>query len=365
MSLTTLTRQYTTLLTATNDNMYPEIVDQVHNQVPYLWFMANRARPGGGIVFESGGTQLKFPIVQARNTNSKAYYGYDTLNPTPQDELTSGFEPWRSNAQMVAISMDEILENMGPEGIIKILPAKYQVALMSMYQDVHRQLVQGLVGTTGAAPADRFEPGPKELLPLGFLVQKYAAGSAYANSDLVHSLNQVTETYWKNQCLISAATSFAAFRRESRQIVHSCSFGSTTDSPDLGLCTQAYYELLEASSDTNMRRYVDKDAVDVGFEHVKLGQTTYIMDTVLPDFGDTGTDDVTLTAATTRAACVYLNTNWIQLVVHEMAYFTPTPWVEAINQTAIFSKLILKGSHRTTQRRKLGLHLGVDGTIAA
>ena len=359
MSLTSLTRQYTTLLTATNDNMYPDIVDQVHNGVAYLWYMANRARPGGGIVFESGGTQLKFPIVQARNTNSKAYYGYDTLNPTPQDEITAGFEPWKSNAQMVAISMDEILENMGPEGIIKILPAKYQVALMSMYQDVHRQLVQGVVGTTDTNPTRRFEAGPKELLPLGFLVQKQFTDP----DDNVHSLNQGTETYWRNQRLESTAATFADFRRECRSIIHNCSFGSTLDGPDLGLCTQAYFELLEASSDTLMRRYVDDTMADLAFEHIRTGQTTYIMDPVLPDFGDTTLDAVTLTAVTARAACVYLNTNWIQLVVHESAYFTPTPWVEAINQTAIFSKMILKASHRTTQRRKLGLHLGVTGTI--
>ena len=81
------------------------------------------------------------------------------------------------------------------------------------------------------------------------------------------------------------------------------------------------------------------------------------------------TDDVSLSQGTNhdQGSCnaLYINTNWMQLVVHELAYFQPTPWVEAIDQTAIYSKIILKASHRVTQRRKQGVHYSVDGTIAA
>ena len=359
MSVTSLLRQYTTALTLTNDAMYPGIIDQVHREVPYLWWMANRAR-GGGIMFENGGTKLKFDIINSQNTNRKAYYGADTLNPTATEEITAGFEVWRSNAQMIMLHLDEILENYGEQGIVKLAPAKYQVGLMSLYNDVHRQLVKGVVGTTGTGTANlRFQADDKELLPLGFLIQK-----EFNNADLVHEINQSTETYHRNQVSLSGAVNWAGFRKEMRNVTHLASFGSTNDAPDLGLCTQAYYELIEASVD-DRRRYVNEVDADVAFEHVKLGPTTYIMDYQVPDFGDNASDTVSLTAAAARAACIGLNTNWMQLVVHEMAYFTPTPWVEAINQTAIFSKIILKASHRCTQRRKQYLHYGVDGAIAA
>lgn len=359
MSVTALLRQYTTALTLTNDAMYPGLIDQVHREVPYLWYMSNRGK-AGGLKFENGGTQLTFDIINAKNNNTTAYYGFQSLTPAGTEEITKGLEPWKSNAQMVSVHLDEILENYGEEGIIKIAPAKYQVALMSMYGEIHRQLVQGVVGTTGAAATRRFQPASSnELLPLGFLIQK-----EFTNVDLIHQINQNTETYFQNQVNVSAATTFAGFRAEMRDINHDCSFGSTLDAPDLGLCTQDYYQLIEAATD-DRRRYVDETTANVAFEHVVLGPTMYIIDHMLPDFGDTNADAVTLTPAAARAACVLLNTNWIEIVVHEMAYFTPTPWVEAINQTAIHSKIIFKACHRVTQRRKHGLHLGVTGTIAS
>lgn len=367
-----LLRTYTTALSLTNDNMYPEIIDQVHREVPYLWWMSNRAR-AGGLMFESGGTKLKFDVVHAENTNRTAYYGFDTLTPSDTDEVTAGFEGWVSNAQMVAISLDEILENYGPEGIIKIAPTKYQIALMSMTGDVHRQLVQGVVGTPAGTADERCVAGTAptgrtELLPLSYLIQKYdTATNLYVNADTIHSIAQPSgstgQSWWRNQCLLSTADSFAKFRREMRNITHSCSQGSTNDAPDLGLCDQFYYELIESAVD-HQRQYMDVPTTDMGFDNIKLGPTTFIIDHRLPNWGADLTAAMTLTQNSTNCGALYLNTNWLQLVVHEMAYFQPTPWVEAIDQTAIYSKIILKASHRMTQRRKHGVHYTVDGTIA-
>lgn len=356
MSIVALLREYTTKLTLTNDNMYPDIIDQVHREVPYLYWMANRAR-AGGIMFERGGTKLKMNIVHAENTNRKAYYGSDTLPVGETDEITAGFEVWRSNATMIQITLDEMLENYGEEGIIKIAPAKYQVALMGMYGDVHRQLVQGTVGGASAPTFQRFIAADKELLPLGFLVQK-----SFNNADKVHELDQTTQTFFRNKVFLSAATTLTGFRKEMRNVTHQASFGSTLDAPDLGLCTQEYYELIESAID-DRRRYGDTEAAELGYEAIRLGPTTYMIDSKVPDFGATAADTVALAPAATRAACIGINTNWMQLVVHELAYFQPTPWVEAINQTAIYSKIILKASHRCTQRRKQYLHHNVDGTI--
>jgi hypothetical protein len=326
-------------------------------------------------MFERGGTKLKFDIVHAENTNRTAYYGFDTLTPADTDEVTAGFENWVSNATMVAISLDDILENYGPEGIIKIAPVKYQVALMGLTGDVHRQLVQGVAGT-GTTGAERHVAGTSatgrtELIPLSYMIQKHLTANLYANADVIHSITQPTAAsaahpYWINQCLLSPSTTdtFAEFRREMRNITHTCSQGSTNDAPDLGLCDQFYYELIESAVDSQ-RQYMDVPTTDMGFDNIKLGPTTFIIDHRVPDFGNAVDDDVDLTPTQAQCAALYLNTNWLQLVVHELAYFQPTPWVEAIDQTAIYSKIILKASHRMTQRRKQGLHYGVTGTIAS
>lgn len=360
MTVTQLLRDYATALTLSNDNMHPGIIDQVHGNVAYLWYMANKARPGGGIVMENGGTRLKFPIIQQQNSTFKWVYGYDTVNPTPQDGITAGFERWYTATQVASVNLDEILENGGDEGVYDIANANMQIAAMSMYTGFHQGLVRGVVGTTGTDPTFRFQPATsKDILPLGFLFQK-----GFTNEVPIHSINQVTDTYWRNQVLVSTGTAnFATFRRETRRAVHLATFGSTGDGPDLGLCNQGYFELVEAATDVN-RRYTTQDA-DIKFEHVVVGGVTYIMDTVLPGFGSTATDTVTLTPVDTDVACLYLNTNWLQIVVHEMAYFQPLEWQKPIEQLAIFSTIVTKASHRVTQRRKHTLHLGVDGTQSA
>jgi len=355
--------------------MYPDIIDQVHREVPYLWWMSNRAR-AGGLMFERGGTKLKFDIVHAENTNRTAYYGFDNLTPADTDEVTAGFENWVSNATMVAISLDDILENYGPEGMMKIAPVKYQIALMGLTGDIHRQLVQGVVGTAGAAPGDRCVAGTSatgrtELLPLSFLIQKTtgAGTNIYSNLDDIHSIRQPTtgpagQAFWYNQSLLSTRSgSFAGFRAEMRNITHMCSQGSTNDAPDLGLCDQFYYELIEAAVDAQ-RQYMDVPTTDMGFDNIKLGPTTFLIDQRVPNWGANAAADMTLTPAIGNCGAFYLNTNWLQLVVHELAYFQPTPWVETIDQTAIYSKITLKASHRITQRRKHGVHYAVVGTTS-
>lgn len=360
MSVTQLLRDYATGLTLSNDTMHPEIIDQVHGNVAYLWYMANRARPGGGIILESGGTRLKFPIVHQQNNTFKWVYGYDTVIPTPQDGITSGFEKWYTATQVASIDLDSILENGGDAGVYDIANANMQIAAMSMYTGFHQGLVRGVVGTVGTNPTRSFQAATsKDILPLGFLIQK-----DFTNETTIHAINQVTDSYWRNQILISTGTAnFATFRRETRRAVHLATFGSTGDSPDLGLCNQGYYELCEAATDVN-RRYVAKDA-DIQFEHVQIGGVTYIMDTVLPGFGSTATDTVTLTPVETDVACLYLNTNWIQIVVHEMAYFMPLEWQKPMEQLAIFSTIVTKASHRVTQRRKHTIHVGVDSTVTS
>ncbi len=371
MSITSLLRQYTTELTATGDNVQVGLIDQVHSQIAYLWAMANKARPMGGIVFESGGELLRFDIIHATNNNTKPIDGWDMVEPTPTDEATVAFEGWSTNATPVAIPLTDILKNAMPGSSYKLAPIKYQIATMAHQSELHRQLVAGKLGTTGVSPTLRFQRGghsdptldDKCLLPLGYLLQKSGsmgpAGSP--NVDSIHGKVQTIDTYFQNQEVVSAATTFAMFRREVRKAIRLGARGSTNDAPDLALAHGDYYDCLSAAMDAQ-KQYQDVKSVQGQFDSIQVGPCSFYVDDVLPGFGDTASDAVTLAQSGTQAAAVFLNTNWIQIVVHEDAYVQPLPWNVMANRLGVGSTIVTMASHRVTQRRKHVIHLGVAAT---
>lgn len=361
MPATQLVRQYATLLSLTADNYKRTLVDNFHKAIPYLWWLRNRAK-GVGLRFESGGTQVRVPVVYAPNTNAKSYQGYDLLSASPTEEITSTFEPWKSNSTIVALSWDEILENGGPEGLISILPSKWRIAEMGMQQEINRQLVQGTVSGVRFI-AGNGTPG-KDLLPLGWLVQK----DFTANADLVHQVNQTTNTWWRNKVSASTAGSYAALKAEMNSLYLECAKGGTNDGPDLILCDQFYYLVYEGSLMVLQRydNYVDEAVASAGFGGLQFKQATMLWDEMVPSFGANIGATVSTTQAQADAVAFFLNSNWLELVVHRLGFFEMTPFEEPIDQTAIYSKMLLKASHIVTQRRKQGLHYAVNaGTIVA
>jgi hypothetical protein len=368
----TLSRQYATLLSLTFDNYKPTLVDNIHKGIPYLWWMENRAK-GVGVRMESGGTRIRVPVVYSTNANAKSFYGYDLLTASPTEEITSTFEPWKSNATVVALSWDEILENGGPEGLIGILPSKMKVAEMSMRQEINRQLVQGIVGGAGSPTFARFIAGNgtpgKDLLPLGYLIQK----NMTLNADLIHSVDQNANSWWRpggtstgGQVLASTAANYADLKKEMNHKYNDCAKGGTNDAPDLILCDQNYYEVYEGSLMMLQRydNYLDEDAASAGFGGLRFKGATLLWDEYVPDFGATTTDTVALAQTASRAVAFFLNSNWIELVVHRLGYFETTPFQEPNDQTAIYAKVLLKAGHIITQRRKHSVHYNVNSAIA-
>lgn len=363
MPAVSLTRQYATLLSLTFDQYKPTLVDNIHRGIPYLWWLENRAK-GVGVRMESGGTMVRVPVIYATNTNARSYYGYDPLVANATEEITSTFERWRSNATVVAISLDEILENGGVEGIIKILPSKMAVGEMSMRQEINRQLVQGTV-EAGATPL-RFIDGNsnKDLLPLGNLIQKEFATASIT----VHNVNQNTNSWWQNQATdFDGATTGTLLKKTMTTLYNNCSKGGTNDSPDLILSDQSFYEAYMATLTAQQRfgNYEDVDVAGAGFPNLRFMGATMIWDEYVPSMGTTTADAVSTTQAAANAVAFFINTNWVEFVVHRDAYFEVTPWVEPNDQTAIYAKILLKATHIVTQRRKQGLAYDFDTTSGA
>lgn len=362
MPATSLTRIYDTLLTLTLDAYKEQLADNIHSGIPLLWWLENRGR-GTGIRFENGGAKIRIPVIWAKNTNAKSYSKYDRIDLTPTEEITAAFDDWKEAATSIALSRREIRQNSGRRQILNLIREKVNIAEMSFREEIERQIVQGTVSsTTGLFAAGN---AGKDLNPLGLLVSK-AEGSSL--NDTVHSISTSTDSWWMNRGTAAAgtaepstATTRETHHQEMIRLYNHCSRGSTNDFPDLILSDQNYFQGYELSLLAQQRygNYADEGAASVGFESLKFKGAVMLWSEMVPNFGTTPTDAVSLTQNSGRQVAWFLNSRWLELVIDEATHFINTPFEEPVDQTAIYSKILFMGQFTVTQRRKQGLHFDV------
>lgn len=359
MASTQETRVYSALFSTTLDDHRPELADNVHNNIPLLWFMRNKGRgrdmgAGRGIRLQNGGARVKIPIIWQPNSNARSYSGYETLIASATDEITVGIEDLKQVACTVGISGEEMSQNQGMAAKRDLLRDKLDIAELSLQDEIERQLVQGVASGTTYMTAGN---GGKDMLPLAYLIQKNFGTSAQ-----VHTIQQTAETWWRNQEFLSAAgTSYVTFKKEMFNLYNDCSKGSTNDGPDLILCDQNYFEAYENALVTQQRygNYGDEAAAGAGFVALMFKGATMMWSDKVPNLGTTNADAPSTTQTNTQAVAFYLNTRWMELVVASDVNFVATPFVEPYDQDAIWAKVLFRAQMTIKQRRKLGVHYDV------
>lgn len=377
MPATTLTREYQALLSTTTDYYQPTLVDNIHKAIPFWWYMTEMGR-GEGERMVDGGELIQVPVVYTKNPNGKSIGPYDLITVNPTEEITSAFDSWRMISNSVSISMQEMLKNRGRQQKMNLVRSKVDVLEQSTKELVETQLVQGEIDTS-LATALRFRAGNsvKDLNPLGLLIQKNFATAGIK----VHNIDQSVETWWRNRVFNaddtgetgnggttgSTAPSFAALRREMETLYLHCSKGATNDPPDLILGDRNYFTVVWNSMLPQQRfeSYSREAATSMGFQSLMFNQATLMWSEFVPNFGQNTTDAVTTTSTSAAAGAFFLNTRWLEIVTHQDCNFIMSDFEEPIDQAAAHSKLLYFGNLITTQRRKLGLHYGVDATIAS
>jgi len=366
MASTSELRIYSALFSTTLDDHSPDLADNVFLGIPYLWYMMNRGRgrdrgAGRGIRFQNGGARVKVPVIWAENANAGSYSKFEILSVNPTDSITVTIEDLAQLACTVGISGEEMDQNQGLAAKRELLRDKVDIAEMTLKQMVEQQLVQGIVDPAPAGLPFNFVAGNsgKDLLPLGWLIKK-----EWTTGDSVHNIDEGAEDWWRNRIQLSAVgtNTALAFRREMAHLYNECSRGSNQDHPDLILADQNYFECYEAGLTANQRygNYGDDGITSAGFEAMKFKGAMMFWSDYMPDFGDTAADTVALAQTATQAGAFFLNTRWIELVISRNLFFKSTDFIEPYEQDSIWAKSLFRGQQTVKQRRKQGLHHGVD-----
>lgn len=316
---------------------------------------------------QNGGERIRAPLMYGDNSTIKSYQGYETLDTTPQDGMTTAFYEWRELGGTISISRKDERQNSGEAQLIGLLQSKIKQAEMTMREELNRQLIAGtLSGTT-------FVPGNdgKDLNPLLWFLRKDNTANP-ASGGNVGNLSAVTNAWWRHVTAVADSGStdtgnafalnvstYKGLVVALKRLYNHCSRGSG-GSPNLGLFDQNTFETYENALDDKVR-YTDTKMADMGFDNIKLRGATILWDEVVPglDTGDLADGGIA------SGTAILLNTNFYQLIIDSQTDIVTTPFVEPENQTAKTAKVLFMGNSVVSNLRKHGVLYAISQSIVS
>ena len=358
----TNTIYYDSLLTTTMAAYRKTLVDNIFKDSAFLAFLRSK----GAVKKQNGGERVAIPLMYGTNSTVATHGGYEVIDTTPQDGLTTAFYEWAEIAGTVSISRKEERQNSGEGRLIDLLGSKIKQAEMSMREKLNGDLLLGTVSGATFVP-DQSTGGVNGLLPLGFFLRKLNATDP-TSPTTVGNISSASYSWWRHKTLwannnntagnswYGSITTYAGLKAALRRSYNYCSRGAG-GSPNLVVMDQVSFESYENALDANMR-YTDTKMADMGFDTIKLRGATCIWDEVVPDI-------YTGTAAITVGTAFFINTEFYGLMIDSETDIITTPFVEPENQTAKTSKILFMGQAYCSNLRKLGVLGGILQTMTA
>lgn len=314
---------FSELVSTTFRNHSKEVADNVtkHNA------LYRKLSESGNVRLEDGGLSIVQPLEYASNTTYQRYSGYDVLNIGAVDVLSAAEFPWRQVAVNLAISGLEMRTNSGENRIINFIKAKVKNAQHSF--------ANGL-------SADLYSDGTA-----ANQINGLQAIVADAGTGTVGGINSSTYAFWQNIVQSAAAPlqggsaiTPSATTIESLMLPLWIKLTRGMDTPNLIVMSDDYFTMFEQSQ-TSLKRYTSDDSTGKG------GLLSMKYKTADVFFDSSG--------GIPAAHAYFLNTKYMDLVVHQDANITMLDDVESINQDAIVKSIIWQGNLALSNRSLQGV----------
>lgn len=313
---------FSEIVTTTFRNHGSEIADTVskHNALFRAMKKSGRTRK------ESGGYSLVENLEYAMNSTYQRYSGFDVLNVAQSDVFTAAEFPWRQIAINVVTSGFELRVNSGPQRIANLAKARMKNAVHTFGNQFS---------------GDMYSDGtlPNQVNGLQALVSDLGTGT-------VGGIDSATWNFWSNIVQSAAAPlqGGAAITPgpttiESLMLPLYIALTRGPDKPNLIVSSDDYFTFFEQSQ-TSLKRYTDKETADAGFVELTYKGTPVIFD------GSSGM---------LASRMYFLNTNYLNLVVHSDANMTPLDEARPYNQDAVVVPMLWMGNMTTSNRKLQGI----------
>lgn len=269
----------------------PALIDGFALPSPSWWRLTRKGRKisGGAIVY---------PVVTAEEMTGGAYWGAQVLDTNVVDSVRPAEWEWKFYYQTISIPYTDVILNSGKTGVIDLIKAKEQIAMMSLLQKLSRAL---------------YHTSPQNTAnDLDDLVAAVATtNNTYAGID------RTSATFWQP----SVSGTFGVISLQNLQNAYGdVTFGN--EEPDTILMTQTLFNKFWGLNVSQIR-YPDPDqeTIRAGFRrHMVFNNAVVLHDGFVP-----------------AQTIFMLNTKYIDVCFHEDDYFVVDPFVKPSNQRILVS----------------------------
>lgn len=323
--ISSLYTAWTELASTTYRKHAREVADNVskHNA------LYRRLTAKGRIRMEDGGLSIAMPLEYASNTTYQRYSGFDALNISAVDVLTTAEYPWRQVAVNVAASGLEVRTNMGESRIVNFTKAKIRNAQNSAKNGMSVDLYSDGTATNQ--------------------INGMQAIIADTGTGTVGQINSATYSFWQNVVQSAAAPlqgggaiTPSATTMEGLMAPLYYRLTRGTDQPDMVVMSDDYFNFFEQSQ-VSLKRYAPTDSNTsgtAGFVSLKYKNADVFFDS---------------SGGIPAAHAYFINTDYLELVVHSQANWTMMDELRSVNQDAIVIPILWMGNVVCSNRSLQGV----------
>jgi len=221
----TLSLTYKDLLTSTLFGYLDsgKFTDNISDITPTWGWLMDNAR------MTRGGERISVAIQSSLNTTAGSYSNYDSLDVTPQDNMTRAFFDNKQYSVTISINGNEMTANMGEAEIFDLLMSKTAIAEASLGQGQSEDVF--LDGTGNSS---------KDITGLAALNDQTPAVGTYG------SINRANLAAWRNGAATSIGAAATGLLSNLRTEYNTASKKSAAGKPDWITTTQTVHETFEA-----------------------------------------------------------------------------------------------------------------------
>jgi len=310
---------FTELVSTTFRKHRKEIKDNVSNRNALLRRMYKR----GNYRKEDGGLTIACPLDYTTNSTYQRYSDWDLLNIAQSDTISAAEYQWRQIAINVVASGRDLRINSGDSRIVNLAKSRIKNALRTFNNNFSSDLYSN--GTAS-----------NQINGLQALVSDDGTGT-------VGGIVSGTYTFWKNQifdCSTNSVTASASTIENSMMLPLWLNLDrGSDDRPDLIIMDNTYYQYFEASQ-VSLKRYSSSEKADAGIVSMKYKTADVEFD------GNSGIPS---------SHAYFLNTNYLELVVHQDADMEIMDEMRPINQDGVVIPILWMGNLTLSNRHQQGV----------
>lgn len=308
---------FTEMVTSTHRKHPAVIADNVsdHNA------LYRRLKTKGKIRFEDGGRSIVANLDYAENSTYQRYSGFDTLNISASDVLSAAEYDWMQAAVHVTASGRELRMNSGDTAIFNLAKARLKNAIRTAANNMSVDIY-----SDGALT--------NQMGGLAHLVSTDGTGT-------VGGIVAGTYTFWKNQFYeCPTAPSKTTIKTHMNKLWLDCKRG--TDAPDLLVASNDFFNFYWESLQDLQRYGNDDKSATAGFQSLKYVNADVIHDT-------------NSNFSTTAEKMYFLNTEYLEMVVHSDANWSQIDDKMSVNQDAVVIPILFMGNLVCSNRALQGV----------